>query len=212
MVGTGLTILVVDDTTGCGDRYALWLEEDHEVLTAADGEAALERLSDRVDLVLLDREMPGPNGLAVAREIRERGFDPYVVMVSSREPDLDLLEYPVDDDLQKPIGAADLAAVVEEYRSREAYRDTLEQFFALTATVATLEASTPRSELARCERYARLRWLVEEKRAEVDRALNEAAPDWSTAFRACGRPAPGSTSGHDRAVQERGQAVCNPDG
>lgn len=185
MVGDQLTILVADDSAGCRDLYTLWLPADHDVLTAADGQEALDLLRPDVDLVIVDREMPGLGGVAVARELRDRDHDADVVMVSSRRPDLDLGEYPIDDYRQKPLMESDLRDIVTEYRTRQEYQTALEQFFALTAKVAALEASMPAAELEESERYARLRWLVEEKRAEVDEALSDAASNWSTAFKAC---------------------------
>jgi two-component system response regulator CpxR len=184
MVGEPLTILLVDDTDGCRELYALWLPDEHEVLTAPDGRSALETIRPDVDLVLLDREMSDLGGVDVARELRADGHDPHVVMVSSRDPDLDLVDHPIDDYRQKPLEEGDLRDVIAEYRTRESYTDALEQFFALTAKVAALEASHSPAELAESDHYDRLTWLVEEKRAEVDRALSETAEDWSSAFRA----------------------------
>jgi CheY-like chemotaxis protein len=183
MVGHPLTILVVDDTDGCRELYALWLPDEHEVVTAPDGRSALETMRPDVDLVLLDREMRDIGGVDVAHQLRADGHDAHVVMVSSHGPDLDLVDHPIDDYRQKPIDEEDLLDVIAEYRTRERYTDALEQFFALTAKVAALEASHSQAELAESDQYARLTGLIEEKRAEVDSALSEAAEDWSSAFK-----------------------------
>lgn len=186
MVGYPLTILVADDTDGCRELYALWLPDEHEVRTVADGQSALETIDEDVDVALLDREMPGLGGVSVARELEASGHDAHVVMVSSREPDLDLVDHPIDDYRQKLLTEDDLLDILADYRTRRQYEDTLEQFFALTAKVGALESSLSAAELEESERYARLKWLVEEKRAEVDDALSDAATDWTTAFKACG--------------------------
>jgi len=59
MVDDPLHILIVDDEPGCRETLSLLLGTDHDVETAADGREALEELDGTVDIVLLDREMPG---------------------------------------------------------------------------------------------------------------------------------------------------------
>lgn len=178
-------ILVVDDSEGYRDLYTLWLAPDYAVRTAADGPAALEQLDDGVDIVLLDREMPGPDGVEVAQSIEASEHDPFVVMVSSLRPEFDLLEQPVDEYVQKPVEEADIRGVVKTYRAQQAYLTALDDLFALTARMAAIEAHKSDAELADSEAYARLEERVESKRREVHEAMAAAKSDWETAFRAC---------------------------
>lgn len=187
--GDPLTVLVTDDDPGCRDLYRYWLADRHEVREARHGFEALDRLDGSVDVVLLDRDMPGPSGSEVARRIAASEFDPHVAMVSSAPIDLDLVETPINDYVRKPVDEADLRAVLAEYRSREAYETALEEFFSLTARIAALEADRSAAELDGNERYERLQWLVDEKRVEVDQALQRGDPNWTTAFRTFGPPA-----------------------
>jgi len=53
----------------------MWVGEDYEVVTAYDGSTALERMSDAIDIVLLDRHMPDITGDRVLEEIRATGYD-----------------------------------------------------------------------------------------------------------------------------------------
>lgn len=65
------------------EQYAYDLRRlaDFETLTANDGDAALETLArETVDCVILDLEMPGKDGFAVLRAIRDRGTDVPVVV------------------------------------------------------------------------------------------------------------------------------------
>lgn len=181
--GERLTVLVTDDHADCRELYRHWLGDRHEVREAANGEEALERLDATVDVVLLDREMPGPSGIEVARRIAAGEYEPHVVMISSAPIDLDLAELPVHDYVRKPVDGADLEEILEEYRARQDYEAALSEFFSITATVASLEAEHAPETLAGNERYERLKWLVDEKRFEVDRALAERDPDLTGAFR-----------------------------
>jgi CheY-like chemotaxis protein len=71
---TGRRILVVDDNEDAADSLAMLLEYlGGTVRVANSGEAALEILEEyRPEVVLLDIGMPGMDGYAVARRVREQ--------------------------------------------------------------------------------------------------------------------------------------------
>ena len=77
------TVLVVDDNVALAEQYAYDLKRvaGHDVLIAAGGDEALELLaSEPVDCVILDLEMPGTDGFAVLRVLRERGSEVPVIV------------------------------------------------------------------------------------------------------------------------------------
>ena len=81
------TVLIVDDHDGFRESASALLEaEGFEVIgTAADGETALtavERL--RPEVVLLDVQLPGLDGFAVAAALATVAHPPSVVLVSTR--------------------------------------------------------------------------------------------------------------------------------
>jgi len=77
-------ILVVDDEPGMRRYLQTVLELDaYKVSTASNGEEAIDKvLRDRPDVVLLDMVMPGPDGLATLKRIRETRPTTKVVMLS----------------------------------------------------------------------------------------------------------------------------------
>ena len=81
------TVLIVDDHEGfrAGAR-ALLEDEGFEVLgEAGDGESALEEARRlRPQVVLLDVQLPGMDGFAVAESLAAEPSAPAVVLVSSR--------------------------------------------------------------------------------------------------------------------------------
>ncbi len=95
--------------------------ERHEFLSASDGLAGLELAQTaRPDLILLDINIPGLNGLEVARELKG---DPHMasiplvattanVLVGDRER---CLEAGCDEYLPKPLDVRELQAVLRSY-------------------------------------------------------------------------------------------------
>lgn len=102
--------LVVDDCRATRRVLGLVLSDlGIEHLEAADGQAALEQLQkhDSIDVVFVDWNMPGMNGLEFVRRVRANArFDGLrILMVSVNTDTADLtaaLEAGVDDYLMKP--------------------------------------------------------------------------------------------------------------
>jgi two-component system phosphate regulon response regulator PhoB len=68
-----ITILVVDDEEDVVEIISHFLrQEGFNVLTAYDGEEALEQATQDVDLLILDVMLPGVDGFEVARRLRGR--------------------------------------------------------------------------------------------------------------------------------------------
>jgi two-component system response regulator AtoC len=77
-------ILVVDDDPGIRESFRLVLEDQYELLEAADGPQALERVQAApVDLVLLDVRLPGMDGIEVLERIKAIDDHVEVVLVTA---------------------------------------------------------------------------------------------------------------------------------
>jgi putative two-component system response regulator len=101
-------VLVVDDQEDMRHMQVRVLKNlGYEVELARDGLEALAKLELDVDLVLLDAEMPGMDGFAVARRIRQdpRFTDLPIIMVTGlggKEDRLRAVEAGVNDFISKP--------------------------------------------------------------------------------------------------------------
>ena len=175
------TVLLVDDEVNITELFSAWLEDAYAVRTANGGEEALEQLDERVDVVLLDRRMPGLSGDEVLDVIREEGYDCRVAMVTAVEPDFDVIEMGFDDYLTKPINREDLEEVIDSLLSRKEYDDRMQEYFALASKKATLEAAKPSSELEASEEYQTLTEEFEDLESELDSSL-ETTDDFESAF------------------------------
>ncbi|WP_396612800.1 bacterio-opsin activator domain-containing protein [Haloferax sp. S1W] len=134
-------VLVVDDDKDLADTCQYWLDGGrYAVETAYGGTDALERLDDSVDVVLLDRRMPSVSGDDVLDEIRARGLDCRVAMMTAVEPDTDIVDMPFDAYLVKPVSEAEVTETVEELLVRAGFETEVREYFALESTEEALES------------------------------------------------------------------------
>ncbi len=133
-------VLVVDDEKDLADLFTAWLSADYTVKTAYNGQDALDSLADSIDVVLLDRRMPDLSGDAVLAELRERGLNCRVAMVTAVDPDFDIVEMGFDAYLTKPVTNEDLHDVVETLLARKRHDTAVQRYFQLVTKRAALEA------------------------------------------------------------------------
>ena len=73
-------ILIVDDEIGILQLLQDYFEiQGYEVLTAQNGEEAIEKAMEDLDLILLDINLPDIDGLHVCQEIREKNRVSYFI-------------------------------------------------------------------------------------------------------------------------------------
>ncbi len=99
----------------------------HEVVEAADGNAARALLSTQpIDVALLDLRMPGPSGLELLDELRNRGADapPVVIMTAQNtfENAVEAMKRGAFDYLTKPFELPQLEALIEKVRQQRSLR------------------------------------------------------------------------------------------
>lgn len=110
-------ILVVDDEKPISDIVKFNLEkEGFEVITAYDGEEAMEQVeAENPDLIVLDLMLPKMDGLEVCREVRKTRDTP-IIMVTAKDQEIDKvlgLELGADDYVTKPFSNRELVARVK---------------------------------------------------------------------------------------------------
>lgn len=107
-------VLVVDDDPQMLRAVSNALRaRDYSVLTASDGESALDLLAeDQVDLVLLDLGLPGLDGHAVIERLRSWSQTPIIVLSVKEAQDekVTALDAGADDYVTKPFATKELLA------------------------------------------------------------------------------------------------------
>ncbi|MEF8886996.1 MAG: response regulator [Haloarculaceae archaeon] len=178
MAGTGEpVVLIVEDERDVAETYELWLEGRYEVRRARSGDEGLARLDDAVDVVLLDRKMPGLSGDELLERIRDRGLDCRVAMVTGVEPDFDILEMGFDTYLSKPVRQEQLRETVDALLTRSEYDSLLQRYYALVETRATLEATKDEEALAESAEYRRLSAEIDDLRGRLSETIGDTADD-----------------------------------
>ena len=110
-------IVVVDDDADVRETVAEYLRRNGFAVTEADGGTALREVMTArpIDLAVLDVNMPGDDGLTLAREIRGAG-NAGIIMLTANSDDLDKivgLEVGADDYITKPFNPRELLARVK---------------------------------------------------------------------------------------------------
>ncbi|QSQ41613.1 sigma-54-dependent Fis family transcriptional regulator [Xanthomonas translucens pv. undulosa] len=113
-------ILIVDDDTAFLSTLQATLRSfGHEVIAAADGQAGLARLrAGGIDLAFVDFRMPGMDGIALMRARQDDAQAAAVPLVmltayASSSNTIEAMKLGAFDHLVKPVGRADIVAVVE---------------------------------------------------------------------------------------------------
>ena len=192
-------VLVVEDEPDLADLYAAWLQGEYRVRTAYGGQEALEQLDREVDVVLLDRRMPGLSGDEVLEAVRGRDIECRVAMVTAVEPDFDIVAMGFDDYLVKPVSRDALLETVERLELRSEYDDGVQEMFALASKKALLESEKTESELAGSEEYRELEAALSNLRDDLDGAMGniEDQDDFDSLFRDFEKPSTASDVAED---------------
>ena len=155
-------ILVVDDVpVNVRLLEAVLASQDYDVVSANDGESALEAVAkEKPDLVLLDVMMPAPDGYEVCRRIRENeqtAMLPIVMVTASTTEKTKGIEAGADDLIGKPFDQDELLARVRSLLRIKRFHDTITtQAAELTELNRTLEERVD-SQVQELERVRKLR-------------------------------------------------------
>ena len=180
----GKRILLIEDEPGIvltlTDRLT---GEGYSVESAPDGESGLERATrDAFDLLLLDLMLPRMSGFDVCKELRKRGIETPVIMLTARGQVVDKvvgLKLGADDYVTKPFEMAELLARVEAQLRRAPSSPHPTEGFAFGDVRVDFRKAEATKEGAPLELSARefqlLRYFIEQRGATLtrDELLNE---------------------------------------
>lgn len=117
-------LLIVDDERGIVDMLYSYFSPQYDVLTACSGEDALKKAEKKPDLILLDINMPGTDGLTVCRQIRQHVTCPILFLTARIDAADQITGFGAgaDDYIKKPFDLDELGARVAAHLRREQRR------------------------------------------------------------------------------------------
>lgn len=122
-------LIVEDELVTRNTLKSLFEAEGYNVLEATNGDEMHKVLAgERVDLVIMDINLPGKNGLLLAREIREKG-EMGLIFLTGRDNDVDRilgLEIGADDYITKPFNPRELTIRARNLLSRTLKSEVIE--------------------------------------------------------------------------------------
>lgn len=173
---TSPCILIADDNPMNVDILQTCLAaQGYEIVTACDGEAALQiAIERRPDLILLDVMMPKRDGIDVCRVLKADRSLPFmpIILVTARTESQDIvlgLEAGADEYLTKPVDHSALVARVRSMLRIKQQHDTIETQAAQLKVQAT--------QLAARNHELNMQLIEEAKLAEIARLLGDIGHD-----------------------------------
>ncbi|MEM1076650.1 MAG: response regulator transcription factor [Pseudomonadota bacterium] len=183
-----MRITLVEDNASLAKGIAYRLEDaGHSVDILDDGAIAQQFLcTDHSDLIILDINLPGTDGLALLKDLRGRGDDRPVILLTARAETEDRvvgLDAGADDYLIKPFEMAELEARVRALLRRRAIpQQRVQKLGALSYNAGArqlfhdqTEIEVPRRELSMFECLALAEGRLVSKTALLDHAYGTGA-------------------------------------
>lgn len=169
--GPGTRVLLVDDDARVRELYADWLEPSYAVTAVSTGDEAIDALDETFDVVLLDRQLHEWSGAELLAELRRRGRDQSVVMITATDPDVDIVDLSIDEYLVKPVYEDELLDAVQFAVGLSSYEDVLQEYYSLVSKLTALESSDATSDLRATDAYADVEERISalETQLELDR-------------------------------------------
>lgn len=116
------TVLYADDNLEIIELVRVLIERaGYQLLTARDGNQAVQlSLDENPDLVLMDINMPGMDGLTAVQQLRDDGYNNPIIMLTASESEEDrerALNAGSDEYVLKTIDMGDVETVLSRYLS-----------------------------------------------------------------------------------------------
>lgn len=167
-------LLVVEDERDVAVTYARALSSEFDVEIAGTGQKGLEILAaDGIDIIVLDRRLPGMSGDEFLKTARKRGYSCPVVMMTAVEPDFDVLWLDFDDYLVKPVAPSVLQETLERNLELTSYAEPIQEYLKLVETQRLIAENNSEDQLTEHEEYQSLLRRRDELRKDVEAIIEE---------------------------------------
>ncbi len=113
-------IAAEDDLVSANSMKRILEEKKCKIEVVSTGEELLQKLTSEHDLVLLDLELPGMDGLEVAKKIRENNSVPIVALTAHQEKETVQLarQIGINGFLTKPLSPHKCTLLLNDFKSK----------------------------------------------------------------------------------------------
>lgn len=160
-------VSIVEDDEDLADLYAEWLKDSYRIRTAHSADEAKATIDDEVDVVLLDRMLPGISGDELLDWIQAQGFRSRIAVITGVSPDFDVIEMGFDTYLQKPTSRGEVRDTVRMLLTRTMYDQRVQRYLVLQSKKRVLEEEMNDTDLEANQNYQRLSVELREIRSEL---------------------------------------------
>lgn len=172
------SVLIIEDEPDITRAYRRWLEDEYDVRVAHTGRDALDQLDGSVSIVLLDRRLPDTTGEELLPQIRENTDNCHIAIISTVEPDFDILDYGFDLYVEKPVtGPEEILEAVRTLERRASFDSKMQEYLSFASKKAALEANKTSQELQNNEDYEQLLDRIDALRVELDNVMGDLSDD-----------------------------------
>jgi len=167
-------VLLADRDRRLSELYRHWFSPEYDVRTARNAAELRRQLDDAVDVVIVDRRLPGAPLAEIPTIARAGDDDRRVVLLTGERPAHEIADTPCDAVVRKPTSETSLREAIETQLERQGEPPADRQRHALASRRSVLEETYAPRVLADSEHYdaicSRLLELEEADGAPADRA------------------------------------------
>lgn len=192
-MNSGANILIADDNDEIREIVRILLEsEQYNVIEAVDGNDAVAKVNDDIDLIILDIMMPGKSGFKACLEIREQTSAPILFLTAKSNDSDKYMAFSAgsDDYLSKPFSYTELVSRVKALLRRyyvykgknQAAADDSITINGLTLNGTTNEVFIDGKEIALTEIEYKILLLMAKHRKKIFSAQNLYESVWEEPY------------------------------
>lgn len=166
------TVLIVEDEESLASLHNHHLQDQYETKIAYNAGEALVKLSPDIDLVFLDRRMPGMSGDTLLGHIDDWEASCQVIMVTAVDPDIELIDMPIAGYLTKPVSKEEMLDAANQALLLRKYEDLVVEYYEAKRKHALLVTEFSSSEAVESDEFSELEDRVETLEYELQNIVD----------------------------------------
>lgn len=166
------TVLIVEDEESLASLHNHHLQDQYETKIAYNAGEALVKLSPDIDLVFLDRRMPGMSGDTLLEHIDDWEASCQVIMVTAVDPDIELIDMPIAGYLTKPVSKEEMLDAANQALLLRKYEDLVVEYYEAKRKHALLVTEFSSSEAVESDEFSELEDRVETLEYELQNIVD----------------------------------------